>query len=151
MKVKELMERCGATDTGRIIAYVKDGLEVRIDRIYGRLEQVDMDLEDGHLSQKRYNYLVARLEKKVGRLEDELDWTEGRIVHLERRIKRNEHRKISKKRMYGGREADDFHGSSYSEDDERDEEDYEDFWEDDDCWIDESLGPRDDDFIDYED
>ena len=27
MKVKELMERCAVTDTGRIIAYIKDGLE----------------------------------------------------------------------------------------------------------------------------
>ena len=27
MKVKELMERCAATDTGRMIAYIKDGLE----------------------------------------------------------------------------------------------------------------------------
>tara|TARA_R100000808_G_C2148221_1_gene156343 strand:+ start:1951 stop:2232 length:282 start_codon:yes stop_codon:yes gene_type:complete len=27
MKVKELMERCGIVDTGRAIAYIKDGLE----------------------------------------------------------------------------------------------------------------------------
>ena len=27
MKVKELMERCASVDTGRIIAYIKDGLE----------------------------------------------------------------------------------------------------------------------------
>ena len=27
MKVKELMERCASTDTGRMIAYIKDGLE----------------------------------------------------------------------------------------------------------------------------
>tara|TARA_R110002020_G_scaffold161061_4_gene345831 strand:+ start:120 stop:401 length:282 start_codon:yes stop_codon:yes gene_type:complete len=27
MKVKELMERCGVNDTGRVIAYIKDGLE----------------------------------------------------------------------------------------------------------------------------
>ena len=27
MKVKELMERCATTDTGKIIAYIKDGLE----------------------------------------------------------------------------------------------------------------------------
>ena len=27
MKVKELMERCAVTDTGRVIAYIKDGLE----------------------------------------------------------------------------------------------------------------------------
>ena len=27
MKVKELMERCAVTDTGRMIAYIKDGLE----------------------------------------------------------------------------------------------------------------------------
>ena len=27
MKVKELMERCAVNDTGRIIAYIKDGLE----------------------------------------------------------------------------------------------------------------------------
>ena len=27
MKVQELMERCGLTETGRAIAYIKDGLE----------------------------------------------------------------------------------------------------------------------------
>ena len=27
MKIKELMERCGTNETGRVIAYVKDGLE----------------------------------------------------------------------------------------------------------------------------
>ena len=27
MKVQELMERCGMTETGRAIAYIKDGLE----------------------------------------------------------------------------------------------------------------------------
>ena len=27
MKVKELMVRCGATDTGRMIGFIKDGLE----------------------------------------------------------------------------------------------------------------------------
>ena len=27
MKIKELMERCGTSETGRVIAYVKDGLE----------------------------------------------------------------------------------------------------------------------------
>ena len=27
MKVKELMERCASNETGRIIAYIKDGLE----------------------------------------------------------------------------------------------------------------------------
>ena len=27
MKVKELMERCATTDKGKIIAYIKDGLE----------------------------------------------------------------------------------------------------------------------------
>ena len=27
MKVKELMERCASVDTGKIIAYIKDGLE----------------------------------------------------------------------------------------------------------------------------
>ena len=27
MKVKELMERCNSTETGRVVAYIKDGLE----------------------------------------------------------------------------------------------------------------------------
>ena len=29
MKVKELMERAGTTETGRALAYIKDGLEER--------------------------------------------------------------------------------------------------------------------------
>ncbi len=142
--VRELSELVALEDE-------KEVLLVRIDRVYGRLEQVDWDLEDGDISKKRYNALVGGLEKKVEQLEDELDRIEGRITRLEIRIRRKEHRKTSKKRMYGGGEADDFHEDSYSADDEWEENDYMDFWDDDDSWVDEPEDPGDDDFIDYED
>jgi len=128
----------------------KEELLVRVERINGRLEQMDWDLEDGYLSQKRYNFLLSRMQKKLEQLEDELEWTEDRIAHLEKKIKRKEHRRTSKKRMYGGREADDYYRFSYTEVNESDKEDYEDYWEDD-GWIDESDELEHNFFIEYED
>ena len=48
MRVKELMERCGATDTGRIIAYVKDGLE-----------EINL-LAETHVNTQRFNLEANR-------------------------------------------------------------------------------------------
>lgn len=44
MKVKELMERIGITDTGRTIAYVKDGLEEinMLTEVHTKVETFDL-------------------------------------------------------------------------------------------------------------
>ena len=44
MKVKELMERVGSTETGKIVAYVKDGLEEinMLTETHTRLERFDI-------------------------------------------------------------------------------------------------------------
>ena len=44
MKVKELMERVGSTNTGRTVAYIKDGLEEinMLTETHTRLERIDI-------------------------------------------------------------------------------------------------------------
>jgi len=44
MKVKELMERIGSNQTGRIVAYIKDGLEEinMLTETHTRLERIDI-------------------------------------------------------------------------------------------------------------
>ena len=44
MKVKELMERIGITDTGRTVAYVKDGLEEinMLTEVHTKVETFDL-------------------------------------------------------------------------------------------------------------
>ena len=44
MKVKELMERVGSQQTGRIVAYIKDGLEEinMLTEVHTRLERFDI-------------------------------------------------------------------------------------------------------------
>ena len=45
MKVKELMERVGMTETGRAIAYIKDGLDEMnmIGETHVRVDRIDID------------------------------------------------------------------------------------------------------------
>ena len=44
MKVKELMERVGLTETGRVISYIKDGLEEiqMLTEVHTRVERFDI-------------------------------------------------------------------------------------------------------------
>jgi hypothetical protein len=47
MKVQELMERCGMTETGRAIAYIKDGLEdlnIKFET-HTTIERIDITLD----------------------------------------------------------------------------------------------------------
>ena len=44
MTVKELMERCGINETGRAVAYIKDGLEEinMLTEVHTRVERIDI-------------------------------------------------------------------------------------------------------------
>ena len=47
MTVKEIMERAGTTQTGRAIAYIKDGLDAMAEAIDDNLKSVDVDIVKG--------------------------------------------------------------------------------------------------------
>ena len=44
MTVKEIMERLGVTDTGRVVAYIKDGLEEinMLTEVHTKVERIDI-------------------------------------------------------------------------------------------------------------
>ena len=87
----------------------------KIDRITGKMEQLEWDMEDGHLTRGDYHRIIGGYRNRIDLWEKELDGIDDKIDDLELRIEREERRRVSKRRMYGGRGAADFHHSTYRE------------------------------------
>jgi len=109
---------------------------VRLDRLSGRLEQLDWDYEDGYIDTWRYEMLVDKCLNGRDKLDDELAEIDDDIEYLEQELERAEHRKKSSKRQYGGRGDDDFEYSSYQEAGDRWDDDYDEDWMTDEYWDD---------------
>ena len=113
----------------------------RIDRIIGKLEQLDWELEDGSIARERYDNLVTRYQHRLNQLSDEVAEMEDQIDYLERTIKRGKRRRESKKRMYGGHGSDDFYQPDYREIEDEfagEDEEEEQFLDEDEYWAEES-------------
>jgi len=102
---------------GELVALEEEREDIResIDRALGKLEQLDWDLEDGYISKERHNNLVTRYKYSYDHLKDELAEIDSQIEYLEIKVQRQEKRKDSKMRMYGGGGADDFYRPTYGE------------------------------------
>ncbi len=87
----------------------------KIDRITGKIEQLEWDLEDGHLTRGDFLRIKDGYRNRIDIWERELDRIHDKIDDLEMRIEREERRRISRRRMYGGRGSEDFHRPSYGE------------------------------------
>jgi len=118
-----------------------------IDRVKGKLDQVEWDYDDEYISQARYNRLKHTYRNKLGELRDRLVEVEDRISEKEDIIGRQKKRQESDRRTYGGGASDDFYKPSYKEMEDIEDKDYErygkyddlesDEWEDGDSWDDE--------------
>ena len=102
---------------GELVALEEEREDIResIDRALGKLEQLDWDLDDGYISKERHNNLVTRYKYSYDHLKDELAEIDSQIEYLEIKVQREEKRKDSKMRMYGGGGADDFYRPTYGE------------------------------------
>ncbi len=109
----------------------------RLDKIEGKFEQLDWDLEDGYIPQERYEHLTDRYRHRRDQLKDELAEIEDQIDYLERKIERIDRRRVSKKRTYGGGGADDFERRSYQEIEEKFDDEGK-RWDEDEYWAEES-------------
>ncbi len=108
----------------------------RLDRIAGKLEQLDWDYEDGYIDTWRYEMLVDKCLHGREKLLDELDEIHDDIDYLEEELERAEHRKNSRKRQYGGGGDDDFYYSGYQEAGDQWEDDFHEDWMTDEYWDD---------------
>ena len=109
----------------------------RLDKIEGKFEQLDWDLEDGYIPQERYEHLTDRYRHRRDQLKDELAEIEDQIDYIERKIERTDRRRVSKKRTYGGGGSDDFERRSYQEVEEQFDDDGK-RWDEDEYWAEES-------------
>jgi len=114
----------------------RESVLVRLDRVTGKLEQLDWDLEDGYINRRRYDLLVDKCLHGREKLNDELTEIDDEIEHLELELERDEQRRKSGKRQYGGGGDDDFHQSPYKEAGEQWDDDYDEDWMTDEYWDD---------------
>tara|TARA_R100000808_G_scaffold16093_1_gene36556 strand:+ start:251 stop:532 length:282 start_codon:yes stop_codon:yes gene_type:complete len=61
MTVQELMERCGASETGKIIAYIKDGLEEINIEAETHVDMERMNIVEG----KRFYEIPANMTRMI--------------------------------------------------------------------------------------
>jgi len=127
------------TQVNNLVA-LEDEREVileRLDKIEGKFEQLDWDLEDGYIPKERYEHLKDRYRHRRNQLKDELAEIDDQIDYIERKIERTDRRRVSKKSTYGGAGSDDFERSSY----QKVEEEFDDEgkrWDEDEYWAEES-------------
>ena len=120
------MEKGGLVSDLVELERYQEEIRENIGRIDGRLKQLQWDMEDGQIDQRRYNDLATRYRNSQRHLRDEMRDVENRINYLEIQLEREKKPK-EKRGRYGGAGLEDFQIASYGDTDEDEEMDADKF------------------------